>query len=475
MRKLLLGLFPAVALAALIAGGSAPAKPAKERPNIVVLMSDDQTLESMRVMRLTQRFLGAGGSTFENNFVSFSLCCPSRASFLTGQYGHNHGVLNNKPPAGGYYKLDSSNTLPVWLRRAGYYTAHVGKYLNGYGTRNPREVPPGWSEWHGSVDPSTYRFYGYTLNENGRLRTYRKYSTDLYADKAVRIIKAHAGKARPLFLSVAFLAPHSGAPVEAGDPRTLATPVPPRRYRDEFASEPLPMPPSFNEANVSDKPQAIRRRPLMSEATIAAVRENYQQRLESVLGVDDAVGRIVAALRAVGQLDNTLIVYTSDNGFFHGEHRVPNSKVLLYEPSIRVPLLMRGPGVPAGHHESELSANIDLAPTIVAVAGASPGRALDGLSLFEVLASTRAAARDLLLEGPATEAGGPLMFTGIRTQRYKYVEWASGEKELYDLADDPDELRSRHDDPRYASIRADLAQRLETLRRCAASSCLYLK
>jgi arylsulfatase A-like enzyme len=244
--------------------------------------------------------------------------------------------------------------------------------------------------------------------------------------------------------------------------------VPAPRHRNDFASTPLPKPPGFNERDVSDKPVGIRRRPLMTQERIAKVRENYQQRLESLLAVDEAVARIVAALRANGELDETLIVFTSDNGFFHGEHRVPSGKVLLYEPSIRVPLVLRGPGVPAGRRLTQRVGNIDVAATIVDAANATPGRVLDGRSLLPVVANPgMSLGRDLLIErGP-----GEGDFRAVRAPRYLYAEYANGEKELYDLARDPYQLRSRHGDPAYRAIRLDLAERLAHLRNCAGPSC----
>ncbi|TML17470.1 MAG: hypothetical protein E6G31_00735 [Actinobacteria bacterium] len=299
------------------------------------------------------------GVTFDNSFVSYSLCCPSRSTFLTGQYAHNHGVWGNAAPSGGYYKLDSTNTLPVWLQRAGYQTIHLGKYLNQYGTRNPREIPPGWGQWYGTPDPSTYRYLDYTINENGNLVQFGTaagdYKTDVESRLAVDLIARQATDPRPFFMWVAFVAPHSGAPRDADDPTGLATPSPAPRDKDHFANEPLPMPPSFNEADVSDKPLAIRRRPLLNEREIAAIRENWQQRRETLLAVDEAVGSIVETLREAGELDNTLILFTSDNGFFHGEHRIANGKVLWYEPSIRLPLLLRWTGnksLPRGVHRA---------------------------------------------------------------------------------------------------------------------------
>lgn len=439
------------------------------QPNVLVIMTDDQTVESLRVMTNVKRLLRDRGTAFANSFVTYALCCPSRATFLTGQYAHNHGVLGNSPPNGGYAKLDHTNTLPVWLQDAGYYTAHLGKYLNGYGRTDPTEIPPGYDDWRGSVDPSTYRFYDYTLNENGRLVTYEgAYQTDLYARKAVRTIERRAPLAKPFFLWVAFLAPHSGGPREPGDPAGQATPVPAPRHRNDFASAPLPRPPGFNERNVSDKPRGIRDRPLLGPSRIRKIRENYQQRLESLLAVDEAVARMVAALRRTGELDDTLIIFTSDNGFFHGEHRVPGGKTLAYEPSIRVPLIMRGPGIPAGLRLGQRVANIDLAPTIVDAAGATPGRVMDGRSLLPVIASPQAPlGRDLLVErGP-----GPQTFTALRAPNHLYTEHGNGERELYDLARDPFQLQSRHADPAYAALREELAERLAHLRACSGLAC----
>jgi N-acetylglucosamine-6-sulfatase len=474
-RRALITVLCALALVAGTSGG-ATARPGATaaaapdpRPNVVVIMTDDQTVESLRVMSNVKRFLADRGTTFANSFVGFALCCPSRATFLTGQYGHNNGVLGNTLPHGGYAKLDHSNTLAVWLQSAGYNTVHLGKYLNGYGRTDPTEIPAGWTEWRGSVDPSTYQFYGYTLNENGTLVTYqRPYQTDLYARKAANIIRRRAAQPAPFFLWVAFLAPHGGGPREPDDPQGLGTPAPAPRHRNQFSSEPLPRPPSFNERDVSDKPIGIRRRPLLGADRVRAIREAYQQRLESLLAVDEAVAKIVATLRDSGELGNTLIVFTSDNGFFHGEHRVPAGKVLLYEPSIRVPLIMRGPGIPAGLRLRQHVGNVDLAPTIVDVAGATAGRTMDGRSLLPLFADpTLRVRRDLLIE----RTPGDGNFSAIRTPRYLYAEYWNGERELYDLDRDPHELQSRHGDPSYASIQADLAARLARLRICTGETC----
>jgi len=489
--KLIAGLVVvAVSTSIGIAQAAAPGSSAKAkaRPNIVVIETDDQTLDSMRVMSSTLRLLGKEGTTFDQNFVSFSLCCPSRSTFLTGQYAHNHGVLGNSPPAGGYHKLDHSNTLPVWLQRAGYYTAEVGKYLNGYGKPNPLEIPPGWNEWHAGVNLA---FTGGTMNENGKLVQLPKnesgYQTDVWARIARDVIHRRA-PSQPFFLWLTPHVPHSGGPADADDPKGVATTRPAARHRDKFSSEQLPMSPSFNEADVSDKPAAMRNRPLLTPERIAGMREAYQQQLEALLAVDEAVAGIIDELRSSGELSNTVVIYTDDNGFFYGEHRVPAGKVLLYEPSIHVPLLIRGPGIPKGRHLKQIVANIDLAPTILDLANAKAGRTMDGRSLLPLFKNPKLEwGRDLVIErGPATggkkgnggkgakagkAAQGDSVFGALRTPGYLYAEYASGEKELYDLAKDPNELTSRHNDPAYAAMMGQFAARLTQMRGCAGAVC----
>jgi N-acetylglucosamine-6-sulfatase len=460
----------ALTLSAVLAVQSGSTAVAQAKPNILVLMTDDQTVESLRVMTNVNSLLARQGVTFTNNFASFPLCCPSRATYITGQYGHNHTIMGNAPPAGGYDKLapTHANSLPAWLQRAGYTTVHLGKYLNGYGRARPLEVPAGWTEWYGSTDPSTYRFYNYTLNENGRLVTYgtgpANYQADVYNRRAVDLVRRLAPSDKPFFLSVAFLAPHSGGPRDADDPGNQATPSPAPRHRNVFANQPLPTPPSLNEADVSDKPAAIRNRRLIPPARLNAMRENYQQRLESLLAVDEAVRDILSALDATGELGRTLVIFTADNGFFHGEHRIPDGKVLVYEPSVRVPLIVRGPGLPRGVQRPNLAANVDLAATILDAAGARADRRLDGRSLLPFARDPLfRSGRDVLLETPT--------YSAIRTPLHVFVHHSSGEQELYDLVADPHQLQSLHADPRFAALKNDLGARLARLRTCAGDAC----
>jgi arylsulfatase A-like enzyme len=461
----------ALAALALLASGPAVRAPATDagRPNLVVVLTDDQTVESLRVMPQARHLIGDAGTTFANAFVSFPLCCPSRATLLTGQYAHNHGVRGNQPPGGGAGALDATETLAVWLQRAGYYTALVGKYLNGYGESTPPAVPPGWSRWLALVDPSTYSFYGYTLSDDGRLvrrgDAAADYQTDVLAAAAEEVVRERAGRG-PFFLLVAPVAPH----LERSDARGRGTPPRPApRHAGRFADEPLPPKASFDESDVSDKPGSLRRLPRLQPAARDEVVRRYRAQLASLLAVDELVARLVGALQETGELERTLVVFTSDNGFFHGEHRIRDGKFLPYEEAVHVPLLVRGAGFPAGAVATQLVANVDLAPTLLAAAGAAAGRRLDGVPLQPLAADPRSGrGRALLLEGLE---GNRASYTAVRTERWLWVEYDDGGRELYDLARDPLQLRSRHAGKAFAAARVELAARLAELRDCAGEDC----
>jgi len=414
----------ALALLALTVGPSGEADRAAAqagtnvRPNIVLVMTDDQNVEQMAALNQTRALIGGAGTTFANSFSSFPLCCPSRSTMLTGQYPHNHRVLGNKPEErGGYTKLyggprpNGRDTLPVWLRRAGYHTTHIGKYLNGYKrTLQPRQ-PNGWHNWQGSIDPTTYNFRDYCLNQNGNMVWYGKnnrcpkrlpsrfggriYQGELYTQKAQAVIRRRAPLQRPFYLSVAYLAPHGGGPTRDRC-KGYAKPAP--GDVGKFNDAQLPPKDSYDEENVgpepahpkrrADKPSAIRNLPRLSNDAKGEILQRFRCRRESLLHVDRGVEAIVNELRAQGELDNTLILFTSDNGFFQGEHRIPGGKIRHYEEGSRVPLLMRGPalGVPRGVFEKQV-ANIDLAPTIIDAANArgKVTRRLDGRSLLSAV------------------------------------------------------------------------------------------
>lgn len=462
-----------LALLSLPAAAQQDVRKPASRPNILVIMTDDQTVESLRVMTSVNRMLGAQGTTFVNNFVSYPLCCPSRATFLSGEYSHNNGVVGNSY-VNGISRFDQTNTLATWLKGAGYTTALIGKYLNGYGTRTAKGIPSGWSEWYAGV---RLAYFNHTMQRNGKIVRYgtraRDYQTDVYTRTALDFIRRRAGGKKPWFLWVSYWAPHYGAPREDGDPPGLKTPAVAPRDRGVFAREPVPTPPSFDEADVSDKPAEIRAKPRFSASEVNAIKADYRQQLESLLAVDDGVRQLVGVLKKRGILKKTLIVFTSDNGYLNGEHRIAAGKELPYEPSIRVPLVVRGPGVPRGRRLEQPVANIDLAATIVDAANARTRRTLDGKSLLPLLADPGLEwGRDILLErGPGAGYLGARQYTGIHTPRYVYVEYRNGERELYDLARDPDQLRSVHNDPAYSAVEAELARRLAALRDCSGAAC----
>ena len=484
-------LWPALAVLVALA---LPSAAAARRPNIVVVMTDDQTAEELTAMPSTNDLIARRGVAFERAFVSYPVCCPSRATYLTGQYAHNHGVMGLYPPTGGYGRFDKASALPVWLQRAGYYTSHVGKFLNGYGDQEPADLPPGWDDWHATVDYSTYRMWGYTLNDNGRFRTYGSafdersalYQTHVLTEKATAVIEARAGRG-PFFLSLNYLAPHhedrriqrhSGRIVRAA-PGDAAVP----------ASRPPAPPPSFDEDDMSDKPSFLRRRTRpLTPADVARIRKDALSRRDALLAVDRGVASIVSALRAHRQLSNTYIVFTSDNGYMQGEHRVRSGKMLPYDPSTRVPLLIRGPGIPEGSASRELVANVDLAPTLAQIAQAVPGVTVDGRSLLPFARRPGRRSRRAILhetggrryvglraqdEAPnrGRSLGRVLTYRAVRTAGWLYVRYRGGSRELYDLRRDPHQLRSRHADPAYRATRRALARELRRLADCRGDVC----
>lgn len=432
---------------------------AGDRPNIVVVMTDDQDLASVGVMRKTRRMIGRQGTTFTRSFATFPLCCPSRATFLTGQYAHNHGVTSNRLPDGGYDAFRDRRTLPTSLRRAGYRTGYVGKYLNGWGEGD--RVPRGWHDWYGLTTP--YRMFRFKLNENGQVRRYARsrgnYQTDVLARKSRMLIRQNARRNKPFFLTLQPTAPH-GEPGRGSDE---PNPTPAPRHRDAFRRTPLPRPPSFNERDVSDKPSFIRDTSRLSRDVKRDLTRRHRSRLASLLAVDDAVAAIVRQLRRTGELHNTVIFFTSDNGWMLGEHRL-RGKPQLYEETARVPLMVRGPGFPSNLRRSQLTGNIDLAPTILDLASARSGRVMDGQSLLPFARDASVGTdRSLLLQ---TNRG-----IAVRTPDYMYARYQSNEEELYDMGSDPFQLESRHDDPAMEDTERPLAQRLEQLEDCRGARC----
>lgn len=415
------------------------------RPNFVVVVTDDLDAASVQFMPRVRSLLAEQGVTFRNSFVTNPVCCPSMAAMLTGQYSRNNGILHNVPPLGGFQKFVDSggdqSTLATWLRNSGYRTGRVGKYLVGYPIGSTY-IPPGWDVWHSTYDGFS-PYFNYFLNENGVVVPYGAaegdYLTDVLARRALEfLVGSELDDDRPFFLIFAPTAPH-------GDSGPNGPPTPAPRHLGLFAGATAPRPPSFNEADVSDKPPALAALPLLSAAQIAAIDGEYRARLESLQAVDEAVEQIVEELDELDELDDTYIVFTSDNGYHLGQHRQFNGKAEAYEEDIRVPLLVRGPAVPEDTTRDEFALNIDLAPTICELAGALPGRTFDGRSLLPLLddrgRSPRRWRKDFLVEIYRPLAQLPREpGLALRTERETYVEYASGFRELYRLHQDPYQL-----------------------------------
>ena len=465
---------PALLLLTLIAGcgggnDDEEKRPVADGPNVVVVMTDDQAIDTMLAMPMTRRLLGARGVTFRTAIASFPLCCPARATFLTGQYAHNHGVLDNHAPAGGIGALDQSQTLPVWLHDAGYTTAFVGKYLNGYGQEEnggPTFIPPGWDDWYAETADDKTSSYDYEMNLNGELRSFdhaeSDYKTDVLAGLAQDVIREHEGN-RPLFLWVATSAPHTDDGIPATAPRN---PEPAPRHEGTYDGVAPDLGPAYNEADVSDKPPYVAELPPLGMLDRREIDRTYVSQLESLRAVDELVAGVVAALRETGELNDTLLMFTSDNGFLRGQHRLDSGKAKMYEEAIRVPLIVRGPGFTGGLEVDRPVANTDLAATIAAIGGADPGLDIDGVQLEDAL-QPEGEDRAVLIEVFERKAD---QFSGLRTADYAYAE-REGNAELYDLANDPFELENVVGDPAYADVQAELAERLADLRDCAGESC----
>jgi N-acetylglucosamine-6-sulfatase len=405
--------------------------------------------------------------TFANNFVSFPLCCPSRASFLTGEYAHNHGVLSNDPKDGGFDSFEDDSDLPVWLQDAGYRTGFYGKYLNGYGWtalgNDPAYVPPGWDSWEALTNHTEYQLYDYDLNVDGDVEHHdddpSDYQTTVLGHDAQRFI-ASSPHRQPFFLFVAPSAPHDEGVLENKGAKRNPRPAP--QDRNAFADAALPRPPSFNEADVDDKPRFVRREPPLSQGQINRLQTLYRSRLESLLGVDRLVKGLVGQLRRSGQLANTVIFFASDNGYLLGEHRL-EGKDRVYEESVRIPFLVRGPGFDSGVDSEHLVANIDFAPTVLDLAGLRQPSSVDGESLRRVGGDWR---RSLLLEVPQDRG-----FEAVRTSDWLFADYFDGGTELYDLGRDPAELENVRKDPDYAHVIDHLAPILDSLEKCAGKEC----
>ena len=444
---------------------AAPVAAQTPKPNIVLILADDldALLGTTDYTTRINRLLRDGGISFDRAYVTNSVCCPSRATLLRGQYTHSHRTYTNQPPWGGHEKFraigDDTSTIAVWLQRAGYATALMGKYLNGYPGRAAAYVPPGWTDWRAGASGSAYGNFNYRLNENGTLRSYGRsatdYMTDVLRDHANRFIRKHASARRPFFLAVATYAPHGPA-----------TPAP--RHDTLFAGVRVPRTPSF-------------------AATAARTREldrRYRLSVQSMQAVDELVASLIETLRETGTLDHTYLFFTSDNGFHMGQHGLNAGKQTAYEEDIRVPLFVRGPGIRAGRRSDALVANVDFAPTFAAIAGIAAPVFVEGRSLLPLfmgppprdwrtavlIESYAGNGSDLRPRRARVRVGEAVpRYIALRTADHTYVEFRDGARQLFDNRTDPHQLRDLATDrPELVRALSDMVTRLA---RCQGPGC----
>lgn len=447
----------------------------KDRPNLVVVLLDDADADIVETMPRLRTLVGDQGVRFTANLANTPLCGPARATILTGRHAHNTKVYYNNGPEGGYTPwlaagYDTKNLGP-WLKALGYRTGLFGKYLNDFPNGRPETfVPPGWDDFRGVLSDREAHNNRFTLNENGVLTVYDAatggYQTDVLGGKLDAFIRAsEARDDQPFFALLAVSAPH-------------VPPEPAERHKDAFPGDVAPRKPSYDEADLKDKPKALQEqaKPL-TPADGGEIDATYRAMRQSLLSVEDAIESLMKTLDETGERSNTYVVLTSDNGWMRGEHRIPSEKYAPYEESIRVPLIVTGPDVPAGRVISRLTGLVDLAPTLLDLAGAAPSaiHASDGRSLVPLLRAAKPESvpwrEAMLIEHFG--GGSPFRvrsYVGARTEKDVYLEYATGEKEYYDLVADPFQMENRAS-ALAPAVLARLSSRIAALRDCTGAAC----
>jgi N-acetylglucosamine-6-sulfatase len=455
-----------------VQSGPAP-NVAGRRPNIVFVLTDDLSMNLVQYMPHVLQ-MQKDGVSFANYFVTDSLCCPSRTSIFTGRYPHNTGVFTNTGNYGGYLQFRNRGlareTFATALAAGGYRTAMLGKYLNGYLPQYPTE--PGWGLW--AVAGNGYKEFNYSLNQDGQIAQHGSdpadYLTDVVSGIASRFIRQSANA--PFLIEIATFAPHRPF-----------TPAP--RDTNAFPGLRVPRTPAYNVAPDMNAPAWLKALPPLSASDMAYLDLVFRMRAQSVLAVDTMIGELQAAVAAIGQQNNTYFVFSSDNGFHIGDHRMITGKMTAFDHDIQVPLIVTGPDVPAGRTVEEIAENIDLCPTFEELAGTPIPANVDGRSLAPLLrgqkvSSWRTAA---LIEhhgpvrnpsdpdAPPVRSGNPPSYEAIRTATATYVEYITGEKEYYDIHADPYELHNGYSS-QDAAAKASLHALLSALQKCHdAQSC----
>ena len=447
----------------------APAPKSSPRPNIVFILVDDLRWDELGIAGhpfiKTPNIdrIGKEGALFRNAFMTTPLCCPSRASFLTGQYAHTHGITDNVDRSAQSHTLV---TFPLLLHQSGYETAFIGKWHMG----NDDKPRPGFDRWVSFKGQGTY--LNPNINEDGKPVKHTGYITDILNGYAVEFIKRPHDK--PFLIYLAHKAIHPEVTQNDDGSVNLADAelfIPAERHRDLYAGKPVPHRPNYKRAP-EGKP-ALQRRigdlPPLGPGT-ATRDETILGRQRSLMAIEDGVGEILRVLRETGQLDNTIIVFTSDNGYFYGEHGLSVERRLAYEESIRMPLLMRYPkAIKAGTERSEFALNIDLAPTLLSLASVAVPDVMQGRSLVPLLNGKRPTWRNSFLIEYYSDNVFPRIlrmgYKAVRNERWKYIHYLEleGMDELYDLKTDPYEMNNLVHEAGARKALAEMKKEMERL------------
>lgn len=427
MREKSIFLLQCIFAASLIFSISACQSPLQtdDRPNFLIIVTDDQRLDTMEYMPNTQRLIFDQGVTFTNGFVTTPLCCPSRSSILTGMYAHNHGVRENED------KLNHTTFMEI-MHENGYYTGLVGKYLNSW----KGEQRPEYDYWVSYFRGETV-YYRPDLNVNGKWVRHGEdqYVTYVLGDYAVDFLDQASRQNKPFILLYTPNAPHHPT-TPAVEDEGLLTDLAPHR------------PPSFNEPDMSDKPEWLASRPLLTEEQINEIDNYRRDQLLTLISLDRTIERVVNHLENTGEMDNTVVIFISDNGQFWGEHRFETAKNRYYDENVHVPFAMRyAPLVPSPYTEDKIVANIDIAPTVLDLAGIAIPNSVDGMSIAKLLKQDGAWREYLLLEGGILDG----TYIGVRSNEYFYGE-NDGYPEFYDMQADPYQLQNLIDEPDHQAL-----------------------